>query len=90
MSPATIANVIAASEEAAVPAAPPTGMRPRTGSSAIHESGPITSRSRPMEMLRNARTTSGSNWVPAQRASSARASAGDIAVLYERTDVITS
>ena len=31
-----------------------------------------------------------SNWVPAHRASSARAATGEIGALYERADVITS
>ena len=46
--------------------------------------------SRPMEMFRKARTTIGSNWLPAHRASSSRAAAGVIALLYERAAVIVS
>ena len=61
-----------------------------SGTCASHDSGPIASRSRPSERFMNARTTAGSNWVPAHRVSSARASAGEIAFLYERTEVITS
>ncbi len=47
-------------------------------------------RNLPSEMLRNARTTAGSNCEPAQSASSRRAVAAEPASLYERTDVITS
>jgi hypothetical protein len=51
------------------------------GISKSQASGPITQRWRPTEMFRNALTIAGSNWVPAQRVSSLRASRGDIALL---------
>ena len=57
---------------------------------ASHDTGPVARRRRGTEMLRNARTTVGSKWVPADRASSARACADEIGCLYERADVITS
>lgn len=44
-------------------------------------SGPATRRRRRSEIDRKARTTSGEKWVPAQRVSSARAAASDIAFL---------
>ena len=53
-----------------------SGRRASSGACESHESGPITSRIRPSEMFTNARTRRGSNCVPAQRASSARASVG--------------
>jgi hypothetical protein len=53
-----------------------SGMRARSGACDSHESGPITSRILPSEMFTKARTRRGSNCVPAQRASSARASVG--------------
>ena len=59
-------------------------------SCASHDSGPITRRNRPSDRLMNARTTAGSKWVPAHRASSARASVGVRACLYDRTEVSTS
>ena len=55
-----------------------------------HDSGPIAIRKRPSDTFRNARTMAASNWVPAHRASSARAATGEIGSLYERADVITS
>ena len=61
-----------------------------SGICASHDSGPITSRSRPIEMFKNARTTVGSNCPPEHLASSARASAAETGALYERADVITS
>ena len=66
------------------------GRRIRNGAFDSHASGPTRYRMRPSEMLRNARTSPGSNCTPEQRTSSARASAGVAATLYERTDVITS
>ena len=73
-------------------AAPITGGidTPPRGLWARSDSGPIARRSRPMEMFRNARTTSGSNWVPLHRAISSRAVAASTGALYERADVITS
>ena len=44
-----------------VPAAEVSGSRPSTGVWASHDSGPMTSRIRPSETFRNARTTRGSN-----------------------------
>ncbi len=61
-----------------------------SGTSATHEIGPTTHRSRPMETLRSALTMAGSNWPPAQRVSSSRAATGLSAFLYERMAVITS
>ena len=52
------------------------GMRPTIGRLASHDIGPMATRRRLMPMARNARTTCGSNWVPAPAVSSARASAG--------------
>ena len=57
---------------------------------AAHDTGPAARRTRPIERLRNARTTSGSKWVPAHRASSARASSGETGSLYDRVEVSTS
>jgi len=45
---------------------------------------------RPSEMFTKARTRAGSNCVPEQRVSSARASSGVAGFLYERIEVITS
>ena len=50
----------------------------------------MTSRSRLSEIARNARTTFGSNCVPALLASSTRACAAGYGFLYERAAVITS
>ena len=55
-----------------------------------HDNGPIAIRNRPSDTFRNALTTAASNWLPAQRASSARAATGEIGSLYDRADVITS
>ncbi len=60
------------------------------GTSNSQVRGPMTQRWRPSEMFRNALTTAGSNWVPAQRVSSLRASRADMALLYERMAVMTS
>ncbi|HTT91833.1 MAG TPA: hypothetical protein VMF65_19925 [Acidimicrobiales bacterium] len=62
----------------------------RKGTSATHETGPTTHRSRPIDTFRSALTIAGSNWLPAQRVSSWRAAAGLRAFLYERTAVMTS
>ena len=51
------------------------------GSWASQVSGPSTHSTRPSEMPTNARTTSGSNCVPAHRISSARAAPADRTVL---------
>ena len=75
-SPAASAPTTARAELATVATPGPRGIRPSTGACASQESGPIASRSRPSEMLRNARTTRGSNWSPAQRAISSRAAIG--------------
>ena len=88
--PAATAMPTDTSDEPAVTAAVPSGMLPSTGAWALHDRGHINRRSLPHEMFRNARTTSASNWVPAQRSNSALAACGLIAFLYERTDVITS
>jgi hypothetical protein len=53
-----------------------SGKRASKGAWVSHETGPITSRIRPSEMFTNARTRAGSNCVPEQRVSSARASSG--------------
>ncbi len=52
-----------------------------SGASASQDAGPIVHRSRPIDMLRNARTMSGSNWVPVQRINSILACCGVIACL---------
>ena len=57
---------------------------------AKNDSGPITRRSPPSDRARKARTTAGSKWLPAQRASSMRASDAGRAFLYDRAEVITS
>ena len=46
------------------------------GTSATHETGPITQRTRPIDTLRRALTMAGSNWLPAQRVNSWRPAAG--------------
>jgi hypothetical protein len=69
---------------------PVTLSRARKGTSANHETGPTTHRSRPIEMFNSALTISGSNCWPAQRVSSFRAATGLRAFLYERTAVMTS
>ena len=79
--------VAAVAAPCVAPAATAVG---KSGSWASHDSGPMATRSRPSDTFRNARTTAGSNWVPEQRASSARASADEIGFWYDRTDVITS
>ena len=71
-SPPTAAATTAAAEAAAVPSAGASGVWPTTGSCVSHDIGPMTRRSRPRPMLRKARTTCGSNWVPALSASSLR------------------
>jgi hypothetical protein len=60
------------------------------GTSATHETGPITQRTRPIDTLRRALTMAGSNWPPAQRVSSWRAAPGLNAFLYDRMAVMTS
>ena len=76
----TPAPTAAATTPATAMAAGATAALSRPGgnnaSCANHDSGPMTRRSRPSEMLRNARTTVGSNCVPAQRAISAPAATG--------------
>jgi hypothetical protein len=67
-----------------------SGARPRNGCCASQERGPMASRSFPSPMLRNARTMTGSKWVPADRASSWRASSAGTGCLYEREAVMTS
>ncbi len=57
------------------------GYCPTNGSEPSHANGPASGRSRPMETSRKARTTLGSNWVPAQAANSARAALGLIDAL---------
>ncbi len=91
---ATIPTVIAVARAASPPTAEMTGVvtgtRASSGAWVSHERGPSRSRSLPREMFTNARTRRGSNWVPAHRASSDRASAALAGSLYERADVITS
>jgi hypothetical protein len=70
-------------------AAPPSVTNPGI-TPANHASGPITSRKRPREIARNARTTTGSNCVPALFANSVRAWAAGKGFLYERAAVMTS
>ena len=60
------------------------------GTSATHETGPMTQRRRPIETFSRALTMAGSNCVPAQRVNSCRAATGLRAFLYERTAVMTS
>ena len=64
--------------------------RAATNQAVAHDSGPITRRRLLVDRLKKARTTSGSKWVPAHRASSARASWAERGCWYERTEVITS
>ena len=89
-SPAATEPTTATAELATVAMPGESGMRPRMGACASHESGPMASRRRPSETLRNARTTRGSNCAPAQRAISSRAATALPGSLYERADVITS
>ena len=55
--------------------------RQRNGSCTRNDSGPVFHNRRGIEIPRNARTAAGSNWVPAHRASSARAAATAIGFL---------
>ena len=55
--------------------APVTPRRTSSGTVASHAMGPMTRRRSPSEIARNARTMSGSNWVPALSVSSTRACA---------------
>jgi hypothetical protein len=91
---ATIPAVAAVASEASPPSAALTdgvnGKRASSGAWLSQETGPITSRIRPSEMFRNARTSAGSNCVPEHAVSSARASSGVAGSLYERIEVITS
>lgn len=61
-----------------------------SGSWAIHDAKPTTRQSRPIEMLRNARTTTGSNWLPEHLTSSCRAADTLTGLRYGRTAVMTS
>jgi hypothetical protein len=56
----------------------------------MSETGPVRHRSLGSEMLRNARTISGSNCPPAQSASSLLAAHTAMGFLYERAAVIVS
>ena len=67
---------VAATLPAAEATWPSWGMLSTKGSEPSHASGPVTGRRRPIETSRKARTTWGSNWVPAQAASSMRAAWG--------------
>jgi hypothetical protein len=67
-----------------------SGKRARIGACVSQETGPITSRIFPSEMFTKARTSRGSNCVPAQRVISARPSVALPASLYDRAEVITS
>ena len=60
------------------------------GTCASTVSGPITLRKRLAEILRKARTTTGSNWLPAFSLSSRSANRGLNAAWYERRAVIAS
>jgi hypothetical protein len=71
----------AAVRTAATPTCASVGTLPMNGSDPSQATGPAAARSRPMETSRNARTTVGSKWVPAQARSSARAAWGDMAGL---------
>ncbi len=73
--PTAAAVIPAAAIKAGAAAVAPASPEGRNVSCVNHDSGPIARRSLPSEMLRNARTTLASNWVPAHRASSARAAA---------------
>ncbi len=63
----------AAVRTAATPTCASVGTLPTKGSELIHATGPATTRTRPIETSKNARTTVGSKCVPAQANSSARA-----------------
>jgi hypothetical protein len=72
---------IAAVRIAATPTCVSVGTLLRKGSDPSQASGPATTRTRPIETSRNARTTAGSKCVPAHASSSARAAWGVIAGL---------
>ena len=65
-------------------------MRASRGACASQDTGPTMSRMLLREVATNARTSRGSNCVPEQRTSSARASLELAGSLYDRDDVITS
>ena len=91
MTPAPSPMTAVTAVTAEVPDAPAVTSDWGTNESCVnHDNGPIAIRRRPIEMFRNARTTVGSNWLPAQRANSARAAAADTGCLYDCADVITS
>ena len=68
---------------------PPAAAR-GTGAGRASDTGPVRQRSLGSEMLRNARTISGSNCPPAQSASSRLAAHTAIGFLYERAAVMVS
>ena len=88
--PTAMPAVTIAAPAAAPPIVVPWRERPSVASCRNHDVGPIARRSFPIEMSRNARTISGSNWVPEQRVNSIRPSCAVIGFLYERAAVITS
>src|ERR1700722_10032506 len=61
-----------------------------SGNCATQDAKPTTRHNRPMEMLRKARTTTGSNWLPEHLTSSCRAAETLTGFRYGRTAVITS
>ncbi len=88
--PLAVAVATTLSVPANVPTAGVSGIRPSEGMWLSQESGPMITRIRPSETFRNARTTCGSNCVPAHFAISWRPSALFPASLYDRAEVITS
>jgi hypothetical protein len=77
----TTLTEIAAVRTAATPTCVSVGTLLRKGSDPSHASGPATTRTRPIDTSRNARTTAGSKCVPAHASSSALAAWGVIAGL---------
>ena len=69
-----------------IPAVPidATGPLSNVGTCASQASGPASALRRPSDTARNARATSGSNWVPEFAASSARACSAGSDSLYDR------
>jgi hypothetical protein len=85
------AAAVAVPDAAHVPTRPkPANRRLIAGICPIHAPKPMVRQSRPTEMLRNARTITGSSCVPATRISSWRDLAMLIGRLYGRGAVMTS
>jgi hypothetical protein len=90
-SPGTVRPMAVVPDMIAAPQFQPRrSTQPMIGSCAIHEPSPTTRQRRPTEMLRNARTTTGSNCAPEHRTSSSRAADTLTGLRYGRTAVITS